>query len=161
MNLVDQLEQIWQGILDITSLFVIPDWGALIGLLPIFLLILVLGPILSLLVLAWFVYVVRKPRPGQVIVDEAGPRKAEIGADGLPVFPRGEPICFRDGLIYPFGSRRCDACGDALSVYCPKCAVARESGIDACPNCGLILKLEPRALTLRPAGPPPGGAAAA
>ena len=33
--LVDTLEDIWNTILDTTALFVIPDWGAVIGLLPI------------------------------------------------------------------------------------------------------------------------------
>ena len=39
-----------------------PDWGALVGMLPIFLLIGVVGPLLSVLVLGWFIYVVRRPR---------------------------------------------------------------------------------------------------
>ena len=30
------LQQIWNGILDLTKLLVIPDWGALIALLPVF-----------------------------------------------------------------------------------------------------------------------------
>ena len=60
--IIDTLEQWWNGLLDLMSHLVVPDWGALVNLLPIFLLIGVVGPILSLLVLAWFIYVVRKPR---------------------------------------------------------------------------------------------------
>ena len=30
------LEDIWNGILELTARFVIPDWGALIALLPVF-----------------------------------------------------------------------------------------------------------------------------
>ncbi len=160
MNLVDQLERIWQGLLDLTSHLVIPDWGSLIGLLPWAVLLFVVGPIASLLALAWFVYVVRRPRVEAVIVDE-GPRRAPIGPDGLPELPRGEPVCFRDGLVYPAAARRCEVCGDDLSVYCPKCGVARPAEVATCGNCGLVLKIEPRAIALRPAGPPPGGAAAA
>src|SRR5215216_7651170 len=33
---MELLEQIWDGILDLTKLLVIPDWGALIALLPVF-----------------------------------------------------------------------------------------------------------------------------
>jgi hypothetical protein len=158
--MVDALEQLWQGILDITSLFVIPDWGAVVGLLPIFLLILVIGPILSLVVLLWLIYVVRAPRTGHVQLDDS-PRAAALGADGAPVYPAGEPYCPRDALIYPPRARRCETCGGELSVVCPKCEVVRSALVEACSNCGLVIKVEPRAVALRPAGPPPGGAAAA
>ena len=57
--IVDTLEGWWNTLIELTSKFVIPDWGALIGLLPILLLIGVVGPILTLLVLAWFLYLVR------------------------------------------------------------------------------------------------------
>jgi len=46
-------------------------------------------------------------------------------------------------------------------VACPKCGVTRQAAIEACGNCGLVLKVEPRAVALHAAGPPPGGAAAA
>jgi hypothetical protein len=160
VSIVDALEQFWQGILNVTSLFVIPDWGALVNLLPIFLLVLVIGPILSLVVLLWLVYVVRAPRAGTVTV-EPGPRAAAIGGDGLPDFPAGEPYCTRDALVYPPNARRCDTCGTELSVACPKCGVTRRAAIEACANCGLVLKVEPRAVAVRAAGPPPEGAAAA
>jgi hypothetical protein len=158
--MVDALEQLWQGILDITSLFVIPDWGAVVGLLPIFLLILVIGPILSLVMLLWLIYVVRAPRTGHVPLDDS-PRAAALGADGAPVYPAGEPYCPRDALIYPPRARRCETCGGELSIDCPKCGVGRSAAVEACSNCGLVIKVEPRAIALRPAGPPPGGAAAA
>ena len=35
MNLIDTLNQIWTQILEVTSVFVMPDWGFLIGLLPV------------------------------------------------------------------------------------------------------------------------------
>ena len=160
MTLVDQLESIWTGILELTSRFVIPDWGALIGLLPVFVLLFVIGPIVSLLVLVWVIYLARAPRAGIIPPDE-GARTAPLGADGKPVFPAGEPYCYRDGIIYPARSRRCDSCGDELSVACPKCGVVRSAELDTCANCGLVLKVEPRAVAIRPAAPPPGGAAAA
>lgn len=160
MTIVDQLQQLWNGLLDLTSMLVLPDWGSLINLLPWAVLLFVVGPILSLLLLAWFVYAVRKPRVGMLPLAE-GPRVAPIGADGLPEFPTGEPICFRDGLIYPPGATRCDSCGDELSLYCPRCRVIRTASLETCGNCGLTIKLERRGLALTPAAPPPGGAAAA
>jgi plastocyanin len=45
------MEALWKSILDITSQFVIPDWGALIGLLPVF---------LAILVIAWFAWTIRR-----------------------------------------------------------------------------------------------------
>jgi plastocyanin len=59
------LQQIWNGILDFTKLLVIPDWGALIALLPVF---------MGVLVLLFFVYVLaryraigaRRRRPGRI-----------------------------------------------------------------------------------------------
>lgn len=159
MDVVDALESFWNGLLDLTSQFVIPDWGSLIGLLPIFLVIGVLGPLLSLLLLAHLIYFLRKPRAP--IAEAPAPVPAEIGADGKPIVPRGEPFCYRDGLIYPANTTRCDVCGDELTVRCPKCEVARPAAIDTCGNCGLVLKMRPQNQIVRVAKPPPGGAAAA
>lgn len=160
MTIGEQLERIWQGLLDLTSNFVLPDWGGLIGLLPWAVLLFLVGPIVSLLVLAWFVYVVRAPRTRAAYV-EPGPVKAAVGEDGLPDVPSGEPFCFRDGLIYPPRERRCDICRQELSVKCPKCEVVRPAHVTTCANCGLELRLHERPRSLAPAGPPPGGAAAA
>lgn len=159
MNVVDALEQFWNGLLDFTSQFVIPDWGSLIGLLPTFLVLGVLGPILSLLLLAHLIYFLRRPRGPQV--EDPSPVRAPIGADGRPAFPRGEPFCFRDGLIYPPNTTRCEVCREELTVRCPKCEVARPAHQDTCGNCGLVLKVRPRSQVVRAAEPPPGGAAAA
>ncbi|HEU4672975.1 MAG TPA: hypothetical protein VFS32_08760 [Candidatus Limnocylindrales bacterium] len=158
-GIVDALGRLWNSLLDVTSKLVIPDWGSLIGLLPIFLVIGVLGPLVTLLVLVWLYYVVRKPRAH--VTYEEGPRQAPVGADGQPEFPAGEPYCLNHALIYPSGQTRCPIDGELLSVVCPKCGLGRGADIDTCGNCGLVLRIVPRARALRPAGPPPGGAAAA
>ena len=44
------LEDIWNSLLELSSQFIIPDWGALVGLIPVGLLLLVL------LYLAWLVF---------------------------------------------------------------------------------------------------------
>jgi len=160
VSLVDEINQIWTQVLDVLAKVVSPDWGSLIGLLPIFLLIGVVGPALSLLGLLWFYYFVRKPRTKLRFLE--GPRPAQIAADGLPLFPVGEPYDPQSGLIYPSGSVE-NADGGPLSVTCPMCGIARLAAVTTCTNCGLVLNIDRRVAvrTLQPAGPPPGGAAAA
>jgi hypothetical protein len=158
-GIVDALGGVWNSVLDVTSKLVIPDWGSLIGLLPMFLLVGVIGPLVTLLVLAWLFYFVVKPRTH--VTFEEGPRAAPVGPDGRPDFPVGEPYCLNHALVYPSGQTRCPIDGELLSVVCPKCRLGRPAEIDTCGNCGLVLKIVPRARSLRPAGPPPGGAASA
>ena len=155
-DMIDTLEQIWQAILDATSLFVMPDWGELVGLLPVFLLVGVIGPLLSLIVLVWVIYAVRKPRVS--VTYEEGPRAAALGPGGQPEFPAGEPYCHRDALVYDPGTVRCDACRSDLLVACPKCGVVRPAYADTCAACGLVLTIVPRDRVLVPTAAPPGGA---
>ena len=93
MNLIDTLNQIWTQILEVTSVFVMPDWGFLIGLLPVLIVVGLVGPFLTGLVLGTMIYLVRKPRVKVDFVE--GPRVAEIGAGGDPIFPVGLPHCRR------------------------------------------------------------------
>ena len=159
MTVLDQISHLWSDFLGFISKLVIPDWPGLILLLPVFVLIGIVGPLLSLAVLAWLGYGVTKPR-AKVKFDE-GTKIAPLDYLGQPIFPSGEPYCPNDGLIYPTGTLRCDADGTQLSVRCPKCDVVRNAGIDTCGNCGLILRIAPRAMIVATDGPPPGGAAAA
>jgi hypothetical protein len=62
VNLVDHLDQLWSGLLDFVSRLVSPDWGALIGLLPLFVLVGVVAPLVSLIALRWVWYFLIKPR---------------------------------------------------------------------------------------------------
>jgi hypothetical protein len=159
VTIADHLDNIWHGLLEFMSQFVIPDWGSLVNLLPVFLMLGVVGPLLSLLLLVWFIYLVRRPRTK--VEFEEGSYAAPLDTDGRPVYPVAEPYCPRDGLVFPTGVSRCDVCRDDLSIVCPKCGVGRRAAITTCGNCGLVLKVIPRARALRPAGPPPGGAAVA
>ncbi|HEX2756258.1 MAG TPA: cupredoxin domain-containing protein [Candidatus Limnocylindrales bacterium] len=59
------LENIWNGILDLTKLLVIPDWGALIALLPVFMGVLVIVFFLGR-VLQYRRLGPRRRRPGRV-----------------------------------------------------------------------------------------------
>ena len=155
----DAIGQIFQHVIDFLTPILIPDWRALIDLLPIFLLIGVVGPLLSLLVLGWVVYILGKPR-SRIPYSDPVPRAAQI-TDGQPVYPVGEPYCPFDRLVYPPGSTKCADCRRDLAVVCPKCGTGRQAWVDTCGTCGLVLRIDHTVPALRPAGPPPGGAAAA
>lgn len=160
MSITDALNGIWNTILDITKMFVIPDWSSVIGLLPLLIFLGVVGPLLTFTFLGMFVYQVAKPRTK--VRTEEGPQVARVGADGQPIFPPGLPFCRRDALIYPSGTLRCERDGEELAVICPMCGLGRPADIETCTNCGLVLKVKPRAVTVgRPAGPKRGGAAVA
>ena len=155
----DAIGRLFQSVIDFLTPILIPDWKALVDLFPIFLLLGVVGPIVSLLALGWFVYLVSKPR-ARIAYTPPAPRPAEI-VDGVSFYPPGEPYCRHDRLVYPFGETRCAACGRDLAVICPKCATGRQAWIDTCGTCGLVLRIDRTVPALRPAGPPPGGAAVA
>lgn len=157
--IADLIAALLQSLVDLSSTFVMPDWGALVGLLPIFIVLGVVGPIVTLLVLVWLLYVVRRPRASVAIED--GPQRAPIAEDGSVAFPVGLPYCTADRLVHASGANRCRDCGADLAVICPLCGLGRSAGLDTCGNCGLVLRIEPRARVLRRSGPPPGGAALA
>ena len=160
MSITETLESIWNQILEITSLFVIPDWGALIQLMPVLIFLGVVGPLLTFTALGILAYQLAKPRTSVKFVE--GPRTAELDESGQPVFPAGLPHCRRHELIFASGTTLCDRDGTELTVVCPMCGLGRLAVVDTCSNCGLVLKVKSRAVAVRPAsGPKPGGAAAA
>jgi hypothetical protein len=157
--IVDSLASAWDQLLILIGKIVSPDWGALVNLLPLLLLFGLIGPLISLLALVWAYYFAAKPRP-KVRYDE-GVRIAPLDESGAPIFPVGEPYCLRDHQIFASGTTRCPDDGSALAVICPMCGIGRDAAITTCGNCGLVLKVEQRVRVVRPAGPPPGGAAVA
>ncbi|MDX6573574.1 MAG: hypothetical protein QOC86_2730 [Gaiellales bacterium] len=159
MTVLDQIQHLWSDFLGFISKLVIPDWAGLIQLLPVFVLIGVIAPLLTLGILAWLGYGITKPRV-KVRYDE-GTKVAPRDHLGRPIVPAGEPYCPQDGLIYPAGTVRCDVDKTALLIRCPKCEVVREAAISTCGNCGLALNLQPRTMVVVTDGPPPGGAAIA
>jgi hypothetical protein len=160
VTIVDTLNQIWNSILDITQMFVIPDWGSVIGLLPILIFLGVVGPLITFLMLGIVVYQVAKPRPRLQLAE--GPQLAQIGTTGQLIFPPGLPFCRTHGLIYPTGTIHCERGGEDLSVICPMCGLGRPAAIETCTNCGLVLNVKSRPVpVVRSNGPKPGGAAVA
>ena len=156
--IVNQLDQVWNGVLQFAAMFVTPDWKDPISWLPVLLLVGVVGPLLSLMVLGWLRYGALRPRAKVAFADPRRP--APLDADGHPVYPAGEPYSPRERMIYEPGATRSPA-GEDLVVACPKCGLVRSAALDTCGNCGLSFTLKPTTRSLQPAGPPPGGAAAA
>ena len=125
MTLIETLNQIWTQILDVTSIFVMPDWGFLIGFMPVLIVLGLIGPFLTALALGTVIYLATKPRVKVAFVE--GPQVAQIGAGGEPVFPVGLPHCRRHALVYESGTQRCDIDNDPLSVVCPMCGLGRQA----------------------------------
>jgi hypothetical protein len=160
VSIQDVLNEIWNQILAFTGIFLMPDWNFVIALIPVLVLFGLVMPYLTGLVIGTGAYLVTKPRTR--IAFEVGPRVAQIGPGGEPVYPVGLPHCRRDRVIYPSGTTRCERCHDELAVICPMCSLGRSATITTCTNCGLVLKVAPRAIAVRTTpGPKPGGAAAA
>jgi hypothetical protein len=155
---IETLEQILADLLAFSESIIVPDWAQLVGLLSVFLLLFVVGPLVTLLLLLWVRYAILKPRPKVAYADPR--RAAPLDAAGNPVFPVGEPYSPREGVIYEPGMTRSPS-GETLVVACPKCSLVRPAVDDTCGNCGLSFTLTPTTRSLRPAGPPPGGRAAA
>lgn len=157
--MIDNLQTVWSGLLQLINTLVSPDWGALVGLLPIFIIVGVIGPLLSLIVLGWVYYAVRRPRARVHFEDD--PTPVPVDSSGEPVFPAGLPYCVRHRVVYEPGATRCDVDAAALAVICPMCGVGRDAAIDTCGNCGLVLKVQRRMRVSTTITPPPGGAAIA
>ena len=155
--MIEQLNQMWSSFIEFTSQFIIPDWGELIGLLPVFLIIGVVGPLLTIIILFWVRYWILKPRVSAGYADTR--RLAAIGDDGQPIFPAGEPYSLSERMIYESGATRSES-GEDLLVAGPKCGLVRSAAIATCGNCGLSFTLTPPTRAIRPAAPPPGGRAA-
>ena len=157
----DAIGQLFQGVIDFLTPILIPDWRALIDLLPVFLLIGVVGPICSACSCSAgsCTSSASRARASRTSTRSRGRRRSSTAQ---PVYPPGEPYCAFDRLVFPPGATRCAECGRDLAVDLPEVRhrPARR-WIDTCGTCGLVLRIDRTVPALRPAGPPPGGAAAA
>jgi hypothetical protein len=91
----------------------LPDWGGLMNLLPILLILGMLGPALTLLAIYWF-YVRVTTRRGRVRIDDPEPAPAPRDAAGEPVYPANVPYCPTHAMIYPPNGQTCEVDGEAL-----------------------------------------------
>ena len=151
----------WTAFLDWLTTVLVPSWSELITLLPIFIVGLVIGPIVTIILLMWGWYLIKRRR-GHVKRAERQPVPALLGADGAAVFAPNVPYCEDHALVYPPRATECHIDGATLSVSCPVDGTVRVAEIDVCSACGTKFKLGvgSSALTVTSAGGPPEGGAA-
>ena len=157
----EQPQDPWSAFLDWLATILIPDWGGLISLLPILLILGVVGPGLSLLTLYW-IYSRAKARRGKVRTDEPEPVMAQQLGDGTYAYPPNQPYCSTHHLIYPPQMRECPIDGEELLVRCPVDESVRVAGQQLCRTCGTRYELgaSRTPLVVRRRGRPPAGGAA-
>jgi hypothetical protein len=153
----------WSAFLDWLSTVLVPNWGGLIELLPISLVLFVIGPIVSLLALGWAWHLLRRRR-GRVQRSPAQASPVPRADDGTPLFPANAPYCEEHALVYPPRARRCAIDQAPLAVACPVDGTIRAAEIQTCAACGTRFTLGAGSsplLVTSAGGPPEGGAAAA
>jgi len=152
----------WTAFLDWLTTIVVPDWNQLIAMLPLFLVIGVTGPLLSLVFLLWG-WERFKRRSGKVRVALPEPQPAPLDADGRPLFPANVPYDPRTGLVYPQDRITSAEDGTTLLIRCPVDGTVREASIQTCTACGtrFILGAARTPAVIRRTGKPPAGGAAA
>lgn len=151
----------WSTFLDWLTTVLVPDWGGLIALLPWFLILFVIGPLVTLLLLAWAWHLLRRRR-GRVRRTAAQAVAAPRSPGGTPLFPVNVPYCEEHALLYPPQARRCSVDGHGLLVSCPVDGTVRAADIRTCASCGtrFVLGAGARSLSVTSAGGPPDGGAA-
>ncbi len=153
----------WTSFLDWLTTVLVPAWGELIGLLPYVILGTIVGPILTIIVLMWVWYLVKRRR-GHVHRGEVHPSAAALDDEDRPVFPPNVPYCEDHALIYPARATVCNIDGLPLSVACPVDGTVRDATARTCTACGTEYKLGAKSgstMVLAEDGPPEGGAAIA
>jgi hypothetical protein len=153
----------WTNFLDWLTTVIVPNWTELVNMLPFWVVLGVVGPIVSLIALAWAWHFLRKPR-ARIDTDEPEGIPAPLGGDVLPAFPPNVPYCLEHSIIYPSSRVRCEIDGTDLNVRCPVDGTVRDASIQTCSGCGTRYVLGASsvpALVVRHAGPPEGGAAVA
>ena len=117
-----RIAELVNALMSVIALIVTPDWSALIGLLPFFIV-----PIVALWFFGtgavWSLVAITKP-PASLRPVDATPHPAERDAAGLPIYPAGRPYDPRAGLIYPVGTPR-SLSGEPLQMGCPGCGAVR------------------------------------
>ncbi|MDQ3493848.1 MAG: hypothetical protein M3452_11415 [Chloroflexota bacterium] len=149
------------GFLDFLQSIMVPDWNALISMLPLFLILGVVGPILSIMMLMQLWYLIHRRR-GRVRRVEEEPTLAPLDAAGAAIYPPNVPFCEQHGVIYPTSARSCEIDRAELSVRCPVDQTTRAASQELCRVCGTryVLGASQTGLTVRRQGSPPEGGAA-
>ncbi|MEO7118868.1 MAG: hypothetical protein ABIZ34_07850, partial [Candidatus Limnocylindrales bacterium] len=125
----------WTSFLAWLQSLIVPDWNAVISILPLLLVLGVVGPILSLMMLMQVWYLLHRQR-GHVRVADADARPAERGSEGDPIFAANVPFCEKHALVYPANIRICEIDRVELSVRCPIDSTTRPATQELCRACG-------------------------
>jgi hypothetical protein len=151
----------WSAFLDWLTTVIVPDWNQLVSMFPFFLIVGVVGPILTLIALMWAWYLFHRRR-GRVTVAEPDVVPAPLDAAGRPAFPPNAPYCQEHGLVFPPSRTTCEVDGDDLSVACPVDGTVRAASIQTCPACGTryVLGASVTPMLVQRTGRPPSGGAA-
>ena len=158
------LKNFVDGLLQLTSFFILPDWNDVIQhMLPAAVVLFLVGPVVTLLVLYWLYQWLHMPR-FRVRPAEVGPVPVPRDAAGDPIVPASVPYCSFDGLLYPVKETRCSECREELSVRCPVDDTLRSATEQTCAACGTryVLGASDTAIAVqRRSSPPSGGQAVA
>ncbi len=148
-------------LLSLLEQLIIPDWGDLIGLLPLALVFGLIGPVLSLLALAWVHHRLTRRR-GKVRIMDLEPVPASTDASGEILVGPNVPFCPRHALIYPPQATECHLDHEELMVRCPVDETLRIARQQVCRACGTkyVLGASQSPVTVRRTGRPPQGGAA-
>lgn len=151
----------WTAFLDWLTTVLVPAWNELIALLPYFLILGVIGPIITIIGVLWVWYLLNRRR-GRIRRVEVLPTRLPVDPAGLPILPVNAPYCEEHGLLYPPRATRCDVDGADLQVICPVDGTARDAEVQVCSACGTryVLGTTSSPIAIAPAGGPPEGGAA-
>jgi len=152
----------WTAFLDWLTTVLVPNWTQLVGMLPLWVLLGVTMPLLTLIALGWMHHLVTRSRAHVVtVVPEVV--TAEREANGTFILPPNVPYNPRLGLIYPPDRIQCEVDGSNLLVRCPVDGTVREAAINVCRACGtkFVLGAAKTPLLVQRTGTPPAGGAAA
>jgi hypothetical protein len=151
----------WTAFLDWLTTVVVPNWNELVSMLPLFVIVGVVGPILTLIALMWLWYAWHR-RAGRVRVAEPDVVPAPVDAAGVARFPPNVPYCQTHALIHPPDRRTCEVDREDLLVRCPVDGTVRAASLETCTGCGTRYVLGAAKLPqlVRRSGRPPSGGAA-
>jgi hypothetical protein len=132
-------------------------------MLPLFLVLGVVGPLLTLIVVMWLWHLLTRQR-ARVRVGLPEPTAAGLDGEGQPVFPANVPYCPEHALIHPPDRVTCQVDRADLAIRCPVDGTVRAASIQTCTACGtrfILGKGRTPLLVERSSRPPDGGAAVA
>jgi len=151
----------WTDLLTFLQTLIVPNWGELINMLPFFVVLGVVGPLITIIVVMQLWYLIHRRR-GRVRRTELQPYAADRDSTGAPIYPANVPFCEEHELLFPPSMTACTVDGDELTVKCPIDRTARVASEQTCRACGTryVLGATETALSIRRTGQPPAGGAA-